>query len=138
MRSLEAWFRSTNAAAAIGTAAPRWMGKQYRETTKEEDLDVAKEWAEDWYFGLRGKARAGLLKTEKTFGKAADQFEKEYEIITEGQRGPRWIEGHKIRLRLHLRPFFGELDARKGAGVSDAPGDDIIDRQSSRPLHAPR
>jgi hypothetical protein len=102
---------------------------------KEEDLDVAKEWAEDWYFGLRGKARAGLLKTEKTFGKAADQFEKEYEIITEGQRGPRWIEGHKIRLRLHLRPFFGELDARKGAGVSDAPGDDIIDRQSSRPLH---
>ena len=65
--------------------------------------------AEDWYLGLRGKARAGLLKTEKTFGQAADQFEKEYGVITEGQRSERWTEGHKIRIRLHLRPFFGDL-----------------------------
>ena len=84
-------------------------GQQYRATTKEEDLPQAKTAAEDWYLGLRGKARAGLLKTEKTFGEAADQFEKEYAIITEGQRSPRWTEGHKIRLRLHLRPFFGAL-----------------------------
>jgi len=84
-------------------------GQQFRATTKEEELPQAKTAAEDWYLSLRGKARAGLLKTEKSFGEAADQFEKEYAIITEGQRSPRWIEGHKIRIRLHLRPFFGSL-----------------------------
>lgn len=84
-------------------------GRQYRVTTKEDELAQAKQFAEDWYLGLRGKARAGLLKTEKTFGEAATQFEREYEIITEGQRSPKWVEGHKIRIRLHLRPFFGDL-----------------------------
>ena len=51
-------------------------GRQFRVTTKEEDLAPAKEFAEEWYLGLRGKARAGLLKKEKTFGEAADQFGK--------------------------------------------------------------
>jgi hypothetical protein len=55
-------------------------GRQFRVSTGEQDLDPAKQFAEDWYLGLRGKARAGLLKTEKTFGAAADQFEKEYGI----------------------------------------------------------
>ena len=40
---------------------------------------------------------------------AAAVFEREYEIITEGHRSPRWVEGHKARLRLHLIPFFGSL-----------------------------
>jgi hypothetical protein len=84
-------------------------GEQYRTTCGEQDLEPAKQFAEDWYLGLRGKARAGLLKTEKTFVEAADQFEKEYGVITEGQRSERWTEGHKIRIRLHLRPFFGQL-----------------------------
>ncbi|GES53058.1 hypothetical protein FBZ99_11922 [Rhizobium sp. ERR 1071] len=30
-------------------------------------------------------------------------------MITEGQRSPKWIEGHGIRLRLHLVPFFGKM-----------------------------
>jgi len=84
-------------------------GKKYRKSTKEDSLSLAKEVAEDWYMALRGKDRAGLLKTEKTFIQAADQFLKEYEIITEGQRSPRWVAGHGIRLRIHLLPFFGEL-----------------------------
>ena len=84
-------------------------GRQYRATTKEDGLPQAKEFAEDWYLELRGKARAGLLKTEKSFREVAAQFEKEYEIITEGQRSPLWVEGHKGRLRLHLLPFFGDL-----------------------------
>jgi integrase len=84
-------------------------GKQFRASTEEEGLPQAKNYAEDWYLELRGKARAGLLKTGKSFDLAADQFEKEYEVITEGHRSPRWVEGHKHRLRLHLRPFFGEL-----------------------------
>lgn len=84
-------------------------GRQYRATTKEQGLEQAKQFAEDWYLGLRGKAVAGLLKTEKTFSQAADRFEEEYQKITEGQRSPRWVEGHKIRLKLHLRPFFGKM-----------------------------
>ncbi len=84
--------------------------RQYRKSTKEDSLARAKEIAEDWYLELRGKSRAGLLKSnEKTFQQAADQFLKEYGIITEGQRSPRWIEGYGHRLRLHLLPFLGSL-----------------------------
>jgi integrase len=84
-------------------------GRQYRASTKEEGLDQAKAFAEDWYLGLRGKLAAGLLKTETTFAEAAKKFEQEYAIITEGQRSPKWVEGHSIRLRLHLNPFFGKM-----------------------------
>jgi integrase len=84
-------------------------GKQFRFSTKEESLELAKEVAEDWYLTLRGKDRAGLLPTGKTFEMAAQQFLSEYTVITEGQRSPKWVEGHGIRLRLHLLPFFGPL-----------------------------
>lgn len=88
-------------------------GRQFRTSTKEEGLAEAKSFAEDWYLALRAKARAGVLTTEKTFREAAEQFLKEYEVITEGQRSPRWVEGHAIRLRLHLLPFFGDLGVSK-------------------------
>ena len=85
-------------------------GQRHRTTTKEEGLPEAQQFAEDWYLELRGKSRAGLLKkSEKTFAEAAEQFLKEYETITEGQRSPVWVEGHRARLRLHLLPFFGPL-----------------------------
>ncbi len=85
------------------------QGKNRRKSTKEESLQHAKQFAEDWYLELRGKSRAGLLKDEKTFKQVADQFLKEYGVITEGQRSPKWVEGHAIRLRVHLNPFFGNL-----------------------------
>ncbi len=85
------------------------QGKNRRKSTKEESLQHAKQFAEDWYLELRGKSRAGLLRDEKTFKEVASQFLKEYEIITEGQRSPKWVEGHAIRLRVHLNPFFGNL-----------------------------
>jgi integrase len=78
-------------------------------STKETSLDLAKQVAEDWLLTLRGKDHAGILKTGKTFEAVAKQFMKEYEVITEGQRSPRWVEGHGIRLRVHLIPFFGNL-----------------------------
>jgi integrase len=84
-------------------------GKKHRKSTKEDSLALAKEIADDWYITLRGKERAGVLTTGRTFAKAAEQFLKEYAIITEGQRSERWIEGYGIRLRLHLLPFFGDL-----------------------------
>lgn len=82
---------------------------RFRKSTGEESLIRAKEIAEDWYLGLRGKRAAGILKQEKTFADAAKQFTTEYELITEGERSAKWTEGHQIRLRLHLLPYFGEL-----------------------------
>lgn len=84
-------------------------GKNRRVSTKEESLARAKEFAEDWYLELYGKHRRGEIKDEKTFREAAQKFQDEYEVITEGQRSPRYVEGHAIRLRLHLLPFFGDL-----------------------------
>ena len=88
-------------------------GKQRRATTKRESLALASEFAEDWYLAMRGKDHAGILLSEKSFAQAAQQFLKEYEIITEGERSKRWTEGHEIRLRIHLLPFFGELGLSK-------------------------
>lgn len=85
------------------------QGKNRRTSTKEESLQHAKQFAEDWYLELRGKARAGMLKDEKTFKEASELFLKEYEVITEGDRSPKWVQGHEIRLRVHLNPFFGDL-----------------------------
>ncbi|MCK4946701.1 MAG: site-specific integrase [Alphaproteobacteria bacterium] len=85
------------------------QGKNRRTSTKEDSLQHAKQFAEDWYLELRGKSHAGILKDEKTFKHFAEQFLKEYEVITEGQRSPKWVEGHAIRLRVHLNPFFGNL-----------------------------
>jgi len=98
--------------------SPHWQcytyleGMKRRATTKEESLGRAKEVAEDWYLTLRGKQRRGELLAEKSFRQAADLFMREYEVITRGERSPKWVEGHKARLRLHLLPFFG------GAGLS--------------------
>ena len=82
-------------------------GKNHRVSTKTESLAHAKQFAEDWYLTLRGKAARGEVSVEKTFKQAAVVFEREYEVITEGQRSPAYVRGHKDRLRLHLNPFFG-------------------------------
>src|SRR5580658_9355006 len=84
-------------------------GKNRRVSTKEDSLGKAKDFAEDWYLGLRGKVRNGEITSEKTFREAAVQFEREYQIITEGQRNAEYVEGHSTRLRLHLVPFFGDM-----------------------------
>lgn len=82
-------------------------GKNRRKSTKEESLLLAKEFAEDWYLGLKGKARDGVLKNEKTFKQAAIQFKREFEIITGGDRNPQYVEGIKRRVDNYLIPFFG-------------------------------
>ena len=50
-------------------------GKERRKSTKETSLQHAKQIAEDWFIELHGKARAGLLKTEKTFREVAEEFQ---------------------------------------------------------------
>jgi integrase len=91
-------------------------GHTYRHTTKEKEVSDAIQAAEEWYISLRGRQSMGALpapseseEREPTFRDVAEQFMKEYAVLTEGQRSPKWIEGHNIRLRVHLYPFFGEL-----------------------------
>lgn len=84
-------------------------GKNRRVSTKEESLSKAKDFAEDWYLELRGKSRSGELRSEKSFKDATKQFEREYEIITEGQRSPTYMQTMRDRLRVHLIPFFGNM-----------------------------
>jgi len=94
--------------------SPHWQtscsfaGRQRRTTTKEESLARAKDVARDWYLSLLGKYRAGELKEGKTFKEAAERFMDEFEVITQGQRSPVYVKGHKDRLRKHLVPFFGD------------------------------
>ncbi len=83
-------------------------GKEWRKSTKERSLARAKDVAEDWYLELCAKDRFGELHTGKTFAEAAKKFEEEYEAITRGRRSPKWVQGHKDRIRLHLVPFFGK------------------------------
>lgn len=95
--------------------SPLWQcstylkGKNWRVSTKEEGLGKAKEWAEDWYLGLRGKVVKGELKSEKTFKDAAEKFTAEYGVITAGERNEKYTEDHESRLRNHLIPYFGEM-----------------------------
>ena len=71
------------------------QGKNHRTSTKQSGLAEAKDFAEDWYLTLRGKQSQGELVTEKTFRTATAAFEREYEVITEGERSTKWVEGHK-------------------------------------------
>jgi integrase len=84
-------------------------GRNWRTSTKEDGLARAKDFAEDWYLELRGKQRAGDIKTGKSFRTAADQFLKEYQVITQGQRSPNWVQHLADTLRRHLIPFFGAM-----------------------------
>ena len=83
-------------------------GRNHRKTTKTDSLEHAKEIADDWYLGLKVKQKSGELVGGKTFADAATQFLREYEIITEGQRNPRWVLRLKSIIRVHLLPFFGD------------------------------
>ena len=83
-------------------------GRQLRATTKQESLEQAKDFAEDWYLELRGKLKRGELNSGKTFSQAAERFLREYDVITRGQRSPHMLENYESKLRVHLLPFFGK------------------------------
>lgn len=89
-------------------------GKQHRSSTKKEELSQAADAAEDWYLELRGKFKRGELgelvavNAEKTFQDAAEQFLREFPVITEGQRNAIYVKGHERRLRNYLIPFMGK------------------------------
>lgn len=83
--------------------------RNHRVSTKTDSLKLAKEFAEDWYFHLRLDQSEGRLKTEKTFREAAAQYEREFDIITGGDRNRTYVDGNYRRLKNYLVPFFGDL-----------------------------
>ena len=93
--------------------SPHWQcacsvaGRQRRTSTREESLARAKDIARDWYLELLGKYRTGELKVGRTFAEAADRFIDEFEVITQGERSPIYVKGHRTRIIKHLNPFFG-------------------------------
>ena len=92
------WYASTSV-----------KGREWRKSTKEQSLSLAKEVATDWYMDLTARAHYGTLKSGKRFSEVAKLFEIEYEATTLGHRSPKSVKGHKDRIRLHLLPWFGNL-----------------------------
>jgi len=83
-------------------------GRNHRTSTKERDLERAKKIASEWYLNLQVRKRAGDLAEGPTFRDAASKFEAEYSVLTEGERSPKYVEGHSLRLKVHLLPFLGD------------------------------
>jgi integrase len=89
--------------------AARVGERRFRESTKEEDLQRAKDIAEEWYLDLRGKLRNGqIVKQEKTFKEAAEGYLREVRVLAATTRSPTYVEMLEIRMNKHLIPFFGD------------------------------
>lgn len=82
-------------------------GRHHRISSKLDSLALAKEWGEDWYLTLRGKARNGEIASGPTFKKAALGFLSEFQTLLSGERSARYIETVQERIDRHLIPFFG-------------------------------
>ena len=113
-------------------------GKQRRASTGEVDLSLAKVSARNWYLRELGAyvakdvpggvaAREAQLdgigkflsgdfdqintrrrKDGVTFRHAADQFLKEVEALTEGERNPKYVYYKEMYLNVHLLPYLGD------------------------------
>ena len=119
-------------------------GRNYRKSTKHENLSLAMEYAREWYMAVYIDSRRMqesnhtqfLLKkvspyqaieepapqalhsathgkkrksSGPTFADAAEKFTAEYSVITKGERNKAWADAHKMRIDVHLNPFFGEM-----------------------------
>ena len=67
----------------VWQCAARVNGQRFRESTKEQDLDRAKDIAEEWYLDLRGKTRRGeIIRKGKSFRGAADDYVRKARALT--------------------------------------------------------
>lgn len=103
--------------------AARVAGKRYRESTREEHLDRAKDVAEEWYLDLRGKLRRGEMvhtasapatalappkPVEKTFREATEAYLREIRVLAATVRSPKYVEYLELRMNRHILPYFGD------------------------------
>jgi integrase len=107
-------------------------GRNHRSSTRQNRIDlalaIAREWALDRLaedrLGRRGLTPLPTAPTapaapsaapvrkpkpeHKTFRQAADAFLAEYQVLTAGERSPRYVARKSEHLRVHLLPFFGD------------------------------
>jgi hypothetical protein len=76
-----------------------------------EPLSKAKEIAEDWYLQLRGKLRAGEIKSEKTFREVSEQYLHEYDIWLD--RLPDFSEPCRSSPKISHRAWFSPEEYKK-------------------------
>ena len=95
----------------IWQCAARVGGQRFRESTREEGLDRAKDVAEEWYLDLRGKVRHGEIikpvKQERTFAQAAEGYVREVRVLAISTRSPKYVQYLELRMKRHILPFFG-------------------------------
>jgi integrase len=82
-------------------------GLRWRESTKEENPSLAREFAKDWYLTLIGKQRVGMLTRGKTFRAAAEKFRQEYAVLGGGDLSPEYTARLELKLDKYLIPYFG-------------------------------
>ncbi|HEX5776470.1 MAG TPA: site-specific integrase [Caulobacteraceae bacterium] len=105
-------------------------GRNHRQSTRQESLVLALDFAHDWYldrYADERLRRRGITVSsaaaaepqarpaapppavrEKTFREAATAFTAEYEVITLGERNASYVASKSRQLRLYLLPFFGD------------------------------
>lgn len=107
-------------------------GRNHRQTTRQDSLVMAKDYAREWYmerYADERLRRRGVplpdatewadaepapqpAKTRKptglTFQDAADVFVAEYQVITLGERNEEYVAQKSRHLRRYLLPFFGK------------------------------
>ncbi len=130
----------------LRNGSPNWQcacsvrGSQHRANTREDGLSRASVFAREWYLALidgdgivqtepaprarparstaRRAARPASPASGQTFRDAAHLFMIEFEALTQGQRNPIYVAGHRARLANHLLPFFGAMSLSEiDAGV---------------------
>lgn len=103
-------------------------GRNYRATTKEEEIRRAEEFARGWFAerlvderrrkrgDLEPEQAVALARTDRrrkpngpTFRDAAELFMSQFAGIAGGERSPVYVNGHRKRLDLHLLPYFGDM-----------------------------
>lgn len=95
----------------VWQCAARVGGRRYRQSTGEENFATAKQMAEEWYLGLRGKLAAGIIEPkskERTFRDAAREYVAEVSVLAVSSRSPKYVEFMKLRMNRHIIPFFGD------------------------------
>lgn len=87
--------------------AARVGGERFRESTRETELTRAKDVAEEWFLGLRGRLRNGeIVRREKRFGEAAEHYMRQARVLAATVRSPAYVEGMELRAKAHILPYF--------------------------------
>lgn len=111
----------------IWQCAARVGGERFRSSTGQEELAPAKDVAEEWYLGLRGKLRNGeIKKDERTFAEAAEHYMRQAKVLAATVRSPKYILLMELRMNRHILPYFGKL------GLSEVTGGEVLSYRVKR------